>query len=93
MIPINNTKEVLKIKETFSNLQAKKNENIQKIINSESKSKPRLHMMIKGPLRKQVIVSINNDNKAIFINNSSAHITNINRALKNIKSEVMVDFV
>jgi len=50
-------------------------------------------MIIKEPLRKQVIVSMNNNNKAIFINNSSAHITNINRALKNIKSEVMVDFV
>ena len=50
-------------------------------------------MMIKGLLRKQVIVSINNNNKTIFINDSSAHITNINRALKNIKSEVIVDFV
>jgi len=49
---INNTREVLKIKEKFSNLQAKKNGNIQKIINGEGKSKPRLHITTKEPLRK-----------------------------------------
>jgi len=52
LILINNTREVLKIKETFSNLQAKKIENIQKIINGEGKSKLRLHITTKEPLRK-----------------------------------------
>ena len=49
-------------------------------------------MITKGSLRKQTIVSISNDNKAKFIVSSSKHITNFNRALKNTKSEVMVDF-
>jgi len=50
-------------------------------------------MTIKGPSKKQIIVSISNENKAKFMEESSVHITNLNRALKNIKSEVMVDFV
>ena len=50
-------------------------------------------MTTKCPSRKQIIVPMNNDNKKNFIEKSSSHITNMNSALKNIKSEVMVDFV
>ena len=50
-------------------------------------------MTTKDYSRKQVIVPMNNDNKTKFIKDSSNHITNINRVLKNIKSETMVDFV
>lgn len=48
---------------------------------------------MKEPLRKQIIVPMSNDNKLKFIEESSVYVTNINRALKNIKSEVMADFV
>ena len=50
-------------------------------------------MTTKRPFRKQVIVLINNNNKTKFIKDSNNHITNLNRALKNIKSEIIVDFV
>ena len=50
-------------------------------------------MIIKGPSRKQIIVLINNDNKTKFMEDSSTHVSNLNRALRNIKSEVIVDFV
>ena len=89
----NTTKKVFKIKESFSNLKADKIDNIQKIIKDNNKPKPRINMTTKGHSRKQVIVSMNNDNKTKFIKDSSNHITNINRVLKNIKSETMVDFV
>jgi len=36
---------------------------------------------------------MSNDNKAKFIKSFSFYITNLNKALKNIKSEVMADFV
>jgi len=36
---------------------------------------------------------MSNDNKSKFIMNSSSHITNINRALKNIKLDTKADFV
>jgi len=43
--------------------------------------------------RKQVIIlmSLNNANK--FMSNLSSYVTNINRALKNIKSDIMADFI
>jgi len=50
-------------------------------------------MTTKEPLYKQVIIPMSNDNKRNFINKSSAHVSNMNRALRNIKSDVMVDFI
>ena len=50
-------------------------------------------MTMKKPLRKQIIVPMSNDNKLKFMEESSVYITNINRALKNIKSKVMANFV
>ena len=90
---INNTREVLKIKEIFPNSQANKIKNIQRIIKEDGKPKPKLNMMTKGPSRKQIIILMNNDNRTKFVTKSSAYISNINRVLKNIKSDVREDFV
>ena len=89
----NTTREILKIKETFPKLQDKKIEHIQKIILREIKPKPCINMITKGPSRKQVIIPINTKNRNCFIKDSSAYVSNINRALKNIKSEIVTDFV
>ena len=43
--------------------------------------------------RKQIIILINNVNKNNFMRDSNAHVTNMDKALKNIKMDVMVDFV
>ena len=66
----------------FLNLQANKIENIQKIINNDSKPKPKLNIRTKNPFKKQVIIPMNNKNKSKFIEVSSAYITNLNRTLK-----------
>ena len=50
-------------------------------------------MITKSLSRKHVIISISNNNKTRFIENSSNHVANINRVLKNIKSEVIADFI
>jgi len=91
--PTTTTGKVLKIKKVFLNLQAKKIKNIQKIINDHGKPKPKINITIKSPSRKQVIISMSNNNKTKFIEDSCNYITNINRALKNIKLEVIVDFI
>jgi len=44
-------------------------------------------------LNKQVIVSMNGDNTNKFMLHSSDHITNINRLLKNIKSNYKTDYI
>ena len=43
--------------------------------------------------RKQVIIPINQNNISRFIENSSDHIVNINRLLKNIKFDCKVDYI
>lgn len=50
-------------------------------------------MTTKRLSRKQIIISMNLDNTNKFMKDLSAHITNINRALKNIKSDIMADFI
>jgi len=50
-------------------------------------------MITKGPSYKQIIVSIGKDNANKFMASASNHITNINRALKNIKLDVLADYV
>jgi len=50
-------------------------------------------MTTKSLSRKQVIVLMNGDNILKFMKKSSLHISNINRALRNIKSNVLVDFI
>ena len=87
------TSKILKTKEMFSKLQVSKIDNIHKIINSVRKPKPKVNMMTKRPSRKQVIIPISNENKARFMKSSSKHIANLNRALKNIKLDIIADFV
>ena len=50
-------------------------------------------MTTKGPSRKHIIVLINGDNIMKFMKESSHHISNINKALRNIKSDISVDFI
>ena len=50
-------------------------------------------MTTKGSSHKQIIISMGNDNKTNFMASSSNHVVNLNRALKNIKSNIMADYV
>ena len=84
----------MKIKEIFPNLLNNKIEQVQKVINGpKNKSKPRISITTKGSSCKQVIISMNNDITKEFIKESNSHITNINCALKAIKSSTIADFI
>jgi len=50
-------------------------------------------MTTKGPSIKQVIIPMDNDNISNFMKNSLLYVSNINRFLRNTKSEVLVDFI
>ena len=92
-IGTNTVRETLKIKEVFPSLQNKKIEQVQKIISGVTKLKPHINMTTKGLSCKQVIISISIDNANNFVKESSIYIANINRALKNIKLDVIADFI
>jgi len=85
--------EVLKIKEVFPALNAKKIDQVNSIVKGNLKPKLQIQMMTKGPSRKQVIVPMSKDNNSNFMKNSALYVANINRQLRNVKSEVLVDYI
>jgi len=87
------TSEVIKIKEAFPSINAKKINQINNIVKGNPKPKPHIQMTTKGPSRKQVIIPMGNDNISNFMKNSLIHVFNINRFLRNAKSEILVDFI
>ena len=50
-------------------------------------------MTTKGFLRKQIIIQMSSNNSEKIMAMLSKYIANINRALKDIKSDVMADFL
>ena len=88
-----NVREILKIKENFPNISLKKVKEIHKTLNDPNKPKLRINMTTKGLSKQQIIVLIEASNISKFMFLLGDHIININRALKNIKSEIMADFV
>ena len=85
--------DVLKIKESFPALNTSQINRVNNIVKGNPKPKPRIQITMKGPSRKQIIVSMSGDNSAAFLKNSSVHVSNLNRLLGNAKTEVMVDFI
>jgi len=87
------TSDVIKIKEMFPSIGAKKIDQISEIVKGNPKPKHQINMMTKEPSCKQIIIPISNDNIVKFIKNSATHVINLNRNLRNMKSEVSVDFI
>ena len=89
----NIARETLKINKAFLSFQNKKIKQVQKIISRKGKPKPCINMTIKGPLCKQVMIPMSIDNANNFVKESNIHVANINRLLKNIKLDVMANFI
>ena len=58
-----------------------------------NKPKPHIKMTTKGPSRKQVIIPMSGENINTFMKNSSLHVANINRLLRNAKLDVLVNYI
>ena len=84
---------MLKIKEVFPALNVKKIDQISNIIKGNPKLKPCIQMTTKGSSRKQVIILMSSKNNNIFMKNSATYVANINKLLRNAKSEVLVDYI
>ena len=85
--------DILKIKEAFPFLNAKKIDQVNNIINRQSKLRPHIKMTTKGPSRKQVIIPMSAENVSSFMKNLSANVANINRQLWNAKTDILVDYI
>jgi len=87
-------KDILCIKDTFPELSADDVGRIIKVMNSnERQKKPIINITTKGPLRKQIIISMAKSKTELIINSASSNITNINKCLKNTKSDIIADFI
>ena len=84
---------MLKIKESFPALNANQIEQVNNIVKDNPKPKPHIQMTTKGPSRKQIIISMSNNNNNSFIKNSAFHVANINRLFRNAKLDIVVDFI
>jgi len=88
-----NINNIVKIKKNFLKLLAQKVKEIHKILNNSKKDKLRLNMTTKGSSKKQVIILMSSQNVNKIIAKSNTHVTNINRLLKDVKSDVLADFM
>jgi len=85
--------DIIKIKNMFLSIGAKKIDQINKIVKGSPKPKHQINMTTKGPSYKQVIFPMSSDNRDRFMKNSAIHIANLNRNLNNVKSEVSVNVI
>lgn len=88
-----NINSIINIKENFPNLLSREIEKLYKVVNNQKKIKPRINMMTKSLSCRQVIISIDFDNSTKILANSLVHIVNINSALRNIKSNIITNFI
>ena len=87
------TSNVIKIKNMFLSIRAKKIDQINEIIKGSPKPKHQINMTTKGPSCKQVIFLMSSDNRDRFMKNTAIHVANLNRNLNNMKSEVLMDVI
>ena len=60
---------------------------------NQKKEKSYINIITKSSARRHIIVSMSKDNIFKFILKSNIYITNINKTLKNIKSNIMANFI
>jgi len=63
------------------------------MVKDQNKPRLRINMTTKGLLHCQIIVPICTENVTKIIAKSSKHMANINHLLKNIKSNIVADFI
>ena len=85
--------DVLKIKETFPALNARKIDQVNNIIHGQDKLKHHIQMTTKGPSRKNIIIPMSSENTITFMRNSLLNVANINRELRNAKTDILVDYI
>ena len=88
-----NKSDVLKIKEAFPSLNASKVDQVNSIVNGQSRPKPHIKMTTKGSSRKQIIIPMSSDNISSFMKNTSSNVANLNSELRNTKTDVLVNYI
>ena len=86
--------DILRVKEVFPALLVNEVGKVLKISNSgEGSKKPRINMMTRELSRKEVIIPMAKHIAELIINSAHTHIINVNKCLKNSKSDIVTDFI
>jgi len=86
--------DILQVKKVFPALLVNKVGKVLKIRNSrEGSKKPRINMTTRGPSRKKVIIPMAKHIAELIVNSAHTHITNVNKCLKNSKSNIVANFI
>ena len=86
--------DVIRVKEAFLTLSADEVGKMLKAKNSsEDTKKPKINMTTREQSRREVIIPMTKTNTELIINSAHIHISNINKCLKNSKSDIFADFI
>ena len=86
--------DIIRVKEVFPTLLANEVGKILKAKNSGgSMKKPKINMITRGQLRKEVIIPMTKANAELIVNSAHIHVSNVNKCLKNSKSVTFADFI
>ena len=78
----------------FHTLSADKVGKMLKAKNSSGGTKkPKINITTRGQSRREVIISMTKTNAELIVNSAYIHISNINKCLKNSKSDTFADFI
>ena len=61
--------------------------------NNRGTKKPKINMTTKGQSRREVIIPMTKSNAELIVNSAHIHISNVNKCLKNSKSNIIADFI
>ena len=86
--------DIMQVKEAFPALSVDEVGKVLKIKNSRGDNrKPKINMTTRGPSRKEVIILMAKHIAELIVNSAHIHITNINKCLRNSKSDIVTDFI
>ena len=91
---LSNIDDVIRVKEVFSELSANEVGKMLKAKNSNGEmKKPKINMTTRGQSRREVIIPMAKTNTELIVNSVHIHISNVNKCLKNSKSNIFADFI
>ena len=86
--------DVIRVKEVFPTLSADEVGKMLKAKNSSGGTKkPKINMTTRGQSRREVIIPMTKTNAELIVNSAHIHISNINKCLRNSKSDIFADFI
>ena len=91
---LSNIEDVIRVKEAFPELSADEVGKMLKAKNSNGGTKkPKINMTTRGQSRREIIIPMAKTNTELIINSAHIHLSNVNKCLKNSKSNIFADFI